>query len=118
MKKNIWPKVADDLNRLSILNKKLLGLINPFFIKWTEENILIDKTGAIKINLENLKILFNKSNQVGIKILGKIIEIVGGKEYSKKKKKTLNLMQSIFKIYFKSKCLGNVNVYLEEKFIF
>ena len=53
MKKNIWPKVADDLNRLSILNKNLLELINPCFIKWTEENILIDKKGAIKINLEN-----------------------------------------------------------------
>jgi len=117
MKKNLWPKVADDLNRLSILNKKLLELINPYFNKWTEENILIDKTGAIKINLENLKILFYKSNQVGIKILGKIIQIVGGKEYSPKKKKTLNLMQSIFKIYFKSKSLGNVNVFLEEKFI-
>jgi len=116
-KKNIWPKVADDLNRLSILNKKLLDLINPYFIKWIEENILVDKRGAVKINLKNLKLLFYKSNQVSIKILGKIIQMVGGKEYSPKKKKTLNLIQFIFKSNFKSKSLGNVNVYLEEKFI-
>jgi tRNA(Ile)-lysidine synthase len=117
IKKNIWPKVADDLNRLSVLNKKLLELINPCFIKWIEENIFIDKRGAVKINLKNLKLLFYKSNQVSIKILGKIIQMVGGKEYSPKKRKTLNLIQSIFKINFKSKSLGNVNVYLEEKFI-
>ena len=117
IKKNIWPKVTDDLNRLSVLNKKLLELINPFFMKWTEENILIDKRGAVKINLKNLKLLFYKSNQVSIKILGKIIQMVGGKEYPPKKKKTLNLIQAIFKINFKSKSLGNANVYLEENFI-
>ena len=117
IKKNIWPKVACNLNRLSVLNKKLLELINPCFMKWIEENVLIDKRGAVKINLKNLKLLFYKSNQVSIKILGKIIQMVGGKEYSPKKKKTLNLIQAIFKINFKSKSLGNVNVYLEENFI-
>ena len=117
LKENIWPKVADDLTRLSILNKNLLELINPSFIKWSDANILIDKTGAIKINFENFRKLFNKSNKVGIRILGTIFQIVGGKEHSPKKKKTLNLIQSIFKVSFKSKCLGNVNVYLEEKFI-
>ena len=117
MKENFWPKVCDDLIRLSILNKNLLELINPCLIKWIEENILIDKTGAIKINFENFKILFYKSNHIGIKILGKILEIVGGNEYSPKRKKTLNLLQSIFSTSFKSKSLGNVNVYLEQTFI-
>ena len=117
MKENLWPKVANDLTRYSILNKRLLGLINPCFVKWTEQNILIDKTGAIKINFENLKILFYKSNEVGIKILGIILQIVGGKEYAPKKKKTLNLMQRIFEISFKSKSLGNVNGYREENSI-
>jgi tRNA(Ile)-lysidine synthase len=117
IKTNIWPKVACNLNRLSVLNKKLLELINPCFMKWIEENVLIDKRGAVKINLKNLKLLFCKSNQVSIKILGKIIQMVGGKEYSPKKKKTLNLIQAIFKINFKSKSLGNVNVYLENNFI-
>ena len=118
MKEYIWPKIINDLNRLSILNKMLLKLIDPYFIKWTDENILIDKVGAIKINYESLKKLFIKSNLVAIKILGKVFQIVGGKEYSPKKIKTLNLMKAIFNFPFKNQNLGNVNVHLNKNYLF
>ena len=117
MKDNLWPKVSNELIRLSNLNKKLIEAIDPCFIKWIEVNVLIDNTGAIKIDFENLKILFNKSNLVGIRILGKILQIVGGNEYSPKKKKTFNLMRSIFNSPFENKSLGNVNIYIEKKYI-
>ena len=118
MEKSFWPKVSYDLNKLCLLNKRLLILINPHFIKWIEENIVIDEIGAIKINFANLKILFLKSNLVGIKILGKVLQIVGGKEYSPKKLKTYNLMQSILTSCFKTKNLGNVNINLNENSLF
>ena len=118
MKENFWPKVFDDLNKLSVLNKRLLELIDPYFIKWTEENIIINEVGAIQINFENLKLLFFKSNQVGVKIVGKLLQMVGGKEYSPKKKKTLNLIKAILKSPFKNINLGNVNIYLNRSHLF
>jgi tRNA(Ile)-lysidine synthase len=118
MRENFWNNISDDLKKFSDLNKKLLETINPFFLKWLEENISIENTGSIKINYFNLKTLFYNSNLLAIKILGTILHIVGGNEYSPKKKKTLHLLLSIFKFPFKNKSLGNVTVYLEEKFLF
>ncbi len=118
MRDNFWDNISEDLKKFSDLNKKLMGSINPFLFKWVEENVSIENTGSIKINYFNLKALFYNSNLVGIKILGTILQIVGGKEYSPKKKKTSHLLLSIFKFPFKNQSLGNVTVYLEERFIF
>ena len=83
-----------------------------------EENITINEVGAIKINFESLKLLFFKSNLFGVKILGKVLQIVGGKEYSPKKRKTFNLMKAIFDFPFKSRNIGNVNIYLNKNYLF
>ena len=62
--------------------------------------------------------LFKKSNIVSVNILGKVLQIVGGKEYPPKKKKTLTMLVSIFSKSFKKKNLGNVYLLLNGKFIF
>ena len=118
MEESFWPKVFHDLTTLSFLNHRLLALINPHFIKWIDKNIIIDEVGAIKINFINLKILFCETNLVAVRILGKVFQIVGGKEYSPKKRKTFNLMTTIFNFPFKNTNLGNVNVYLNEGYLF
>ena len=60
MQEKLWPNINDDLYKYGVLNKKLIGLIDPYFIKWKEENVVIDELGAIKINFENLKNTFFK----------------------------------------------------------
>ena len=118
MQESFWPKVSDDLVRLSYLNKNLMALIEPFFKKWTDENVIISETGAVTIDFENLKTLFFKSSLVTVKILGKILQIVGGKVHAPKKKKTLNLMKAIFDTPFKNRNLGNVNIHLSGNLLF
>ena len=118
MDARIWPNISSDLIKLNLKNKKLVSITNPIFAKWTEENIVIDKTGAARINFNNLKILFNKSNIVSVNILGKILQLVGGKEYSPKKKKTLMLLVSIFSKPFKKINLGNVYLQLNGSFLY
>ena len=91
MSVRIWPNISNDLIKLNLKNKKLVSITNPIFAKWIEENIVIDKIGAARINFDNLRMLFNKSNIVSVNILGKVLQIVGGKEYPPKKKKTLTI---------------------------
>ena len=118
MNVRIWPNISNDLIKLNLKNKKLVSITNPIFAKWIEENIVIDKTGAARINFDNLRMLFNKSNIVSVNILGKVLQIVGGKEYPPKKKKTLTMLVSIFSKSFKKNNLGNVYSLLNGKFIF
>ena len=61
---------------------------------------------------------FEKSNLFAIKIIGKILQTIGGKEYPPKRKKTLNLIFSIFNRDFKSKNLGNVIISLKNNHLF
>lgn len=113
-----WPNISKDLINLNCLNKKLISIVNPCFLKWCEENVIIDKSGAARINFYNLKILFNRSQSVSIHVLGKILKIIGGKEFSPKRKKTLNLLLSILNVSFKKISLGNVNLQLNGDFLF
>ena len=114
----IWPNISNDLIKLNLKNKKLVSITNPIFAKWIDGNIVIDKTGVARINFHNLKILFNKSNIVSVNIVGKILQLVGGKEYSPKKKKTLMLLVSIFNKSFRKTNLGNVHLKLNGNFLF
>ncbi len=118
IKKNIWPSVSYDLNQLSNLNSNLLKKTELIFNSWAKNNILINEGGAVRVNYESLKIIFDKSYLFSIKIIGKIIQTVGGKEYPPKRKKTLDLIHSIFSPQFKNKTLGNVNIFFCRGYLF
>ena len=113
-----WPCISEDLIKFSFLNKILLKKINEVFAKWVQTNLLIDSRGAIRINFKNLQHLFESSNLFTISILGKVIKTVGGKEFSPKRKKTLNCLNIIFNPIFNKTNLGNVKISLKEEYLF
>ena len=118
IKKNKWPNISQDLNKFSDINNHLIKKIKFLSINWVEQNILIDNSGAAIVNFNKLKIIFQKSNLFSINIFGKIIQTVGGKEFPPKRKKTYNLIQSIFFNNFNNKTLGNVNIFRKNNEIY
>ena len=62
--------------------------------------------------------IFEKSFLFAVRIVGKIIQTVGGNDYAPKKKKTSHLISSLFTKNFKKKSLGNVNVSICQGYIF
>ncbi len=118
IRKNIWPNISNDLNYFSNLNTNLLKKTNFVFNIWAKKNILINESGAVRVNYEGLKTVSKKSLIFSIKIVGKIIQTVGGNEYAPKRKKTFELLSSMFMSKFKKKSLGNVDVSLSGGFLF
>ncbi|MDC0093212.1 tRNA lysidine(34) synthetase TilS [Alphaproteobacteria bacterium] len=122
MLKNIslsnWPTISEDLIKFSFLNKILLKKINHIYFKWIKSNVLIDNRGALRIDFEKFKYIYESSSLFSINILGKIIKTIGGKEFSPKRKKTLNCLKFIFSFSFKNTNLGNVNISLKNNYLF
>ena len=118
IRKNKWPNISQDLNKFSDINNHLIKKIKFLSTSWVKQNILIDASGAVIVNYNNLKIIFQKSNLFSINIVGKIIQTVGGKEYPPKRKKTYNLIHSIFFNDFNNKTLGNVNIFRKNNDIY
>ena len=113
-----WPSISEDLIKFSFLNKQLLKKINGVFIKWVQSNILIDNRGAIRVDFQKLRYIYESSNLFSVNIVGKIIKTIGGNEFSPKREKTLNCLKFIFSSSFKNTNLGNVNIYLKNKQLF
>ena len=118
LKKNIWPNITNDLNYFSNLNSNLLIKTDYFFNSWLNENIIIHEGGAVRVDFASLRSIFEKSFLFAVRIVGKIIQTVGGKDYAPKRKKTSNLIFSLFTKNFKKKSLGNVNVSICQGYIF
>ena len=113
-----WPSISNDIIKFSLLNKQLLLKINEIFIKWVQNNILIDNRGAIRVDFKNLQNIFEKSNLFTISVFGRIIKTVGGNEYAPKREKTLNCLKRIFSPVFKNTNLGNVKISLKKSYLF
>ena len=118
LKKNIWPNISNDLNYLSKLNCDLLNKTKYVFHNWAKNNIIIHEAGAVRVDYDNLKIIFKLSHLFTVRIVGKIIQTVGGKEYAPKRKKTFDLLTSLFTKKIKKKSLGNVNILLTKDYLF
>ena len=118
IKKNIWPNISKDINHFGKLNTELLKKTNHLFDTWAKRNVIIHETGAVRVDYNNLRIVFKKSYLFAVRIVGKIIQAVGGKEYAPKRKKTHELLSSIFTKKIKKKSLGNVNVSKSQGYIF
>ena len=78
---------------------------------------MIDETGAVRVNLDDLKKIFEKSSLFTINIIGKIIQTVGGKEFPPKRKKTLNLIRTLFYSNSGNKTLGNVKIFQKNNYL-
>ncbi len=59
---------------------------NYYFSSWFNNNILIHEGGAVRVNYDSLKYIFENSLLFTIRIVGKIIQTVGGNEYAPKEK--------------------------------
>ena len=118
IKKNIWPNITNDLNYFSNLNYNLLIKTDYFFNIWFNKNIIIHAGGAVRVNYASLKNIFEKSFLFAVRIVGKIIQTVGGNDYAPKRKKTSHLISSLFTKNFKKKSLGNVNISICQGYIF
>ena len=118
IKNNIWPNISSDLNYFSNLNSNLLKKTDYLFNSWFYKNIIIHEGGAVRVDYESLRNVFEKSFLFAVRIVGKIIQTVGGNEYSPKRKKTFNVVSSIFSNEFKKKSLGNVDISLRKGFLF
>jgi tRNA(Ile)-lysidine synthase len=118
IKKNIWPNITNDINYFSDLNYSLLKKTDYFFKNWSNKHIMIHEGGAVRVDYESLKNVFDKSFILAVRIVGKIIQTVGGKEYAPKRKKTLELLFSMFKKTLKKKSLGNVNIFFNRGYLF
>ncbi len=113
-----WPCVSEDLNKFSNINKRLITKIKFLFTDWVDHNILIDKTGSARVNYDNLKIIFEKSNVFAISIVGKLIQTIGGNEFPPKRKQTYELIHSMLFKNFKNKTLGNAKIFLKNNHLF
>ena len=118
IKQNIWPNITHDLNYFSNLNSNLLKKTDYFCNSWFNKNLIIHEGGAIRVDYSGLRNIFKKSLLFTIRIVGKIIQTVGGNEYAPKRKKTSHLISSIFTKKFKKKSLGNVNISLSKGYLF
>ena len=116
--KDRWPYISEDLNKFSNTNSKLIKKIKFIFMEWVEQNILIDKTGSARVNFENLKTIFEKSNIFTISIVGKIIQTIGGNEFPPKRKQTYDLICSMLFNNFNNKTLGNVKIFIKNNYLF
>ena len=112
IKKNIWPDIKNDLNYFSTLNSKLLKKTDDFFYSWFNRNILIYEGGAVRVDYESLRNIFERSFLFTVRVVGKIIQTVGGNEYPPKRKKTLFLINSLYTKKITKISLGNVNIFL------
>merc|ERR1712023_538789 len=61
IKKNMWPNITNDLNYFSNLNSNLLIKTDYFFNSWLNKNIIIHEGGAVRVDYESLKNIFEKS---------------------------------------------------------
>ena len=118
IKQNIWPNITYDLYYFSNLNSNLLKKTDYFFNSWFNKNLIIHEGGAIRVDYSSLRNIFEKSLLFTIRIVGKIIQTVGGNEYAPKRKKTSHLISFIFTKKFKKKSLGNVNISLSQGYLF
>ena len=118
IKLNEWNNISKDLNRFSTIANKLTRTVNHLFASWTKKNILIDKSGVVRLEYEGFIKLLEKSNLFSINTLGKIIQTVGGKEYPPKRRKMHSLVKFLLSSQFKNHTLGNVRITLKKKYIF
>lgn len=118
IKLNEWNNISKDLNRFSIITNGLITRINRLFANWSKKNILIDKSGVVRVEHEAFMQLFEKSNLFSINILGKIIQTVGGKEYPPKRRKMKGLAKFLLSRQFRNYTLGNVRIILKKNYIF
>jgi len=118
IKKNIWYDINYDLNHFGNLNSNLLKKTDYLFKSWSKKNIIIHEGGAIRVDYVNFRNIFEKSFLFALRIVGKIIQTVGGNEHAPKRKKTSDLISFLFAEKFKKKSLGNVNVSLNQGYLF
>ena len=118
IKKNIWHNVTYDLNYFSNLNSNLLKKTDYFLNSWSKKNIIIYEGGAVRVDFSSLRNIFEKSVLFALRIVGKIIQTVGGNEYAPKRKKTSDLISFLFTEKFEKKSLGNVNISLNKGYLF
>ena len=116
-KKN-WPDISQDLNKISKININLIKKIKSIFTPWVQKNVFIDGMGAARVDYQNMKMIFEKSNLFTTNVFGKIIQTIGGKEYPPKRRKTYDLINSIFINNFDNKTLGNVNIFRKNNYLF
>ncbi len=118
IKKNIWHNISYDLNYFSNLNSNLLKKTDYFLNSWSNKNVIIHKGGAVRVDHASFRNIFEKSFLFALRIVGKIIQTVGGNEYAPKRKKTSDLISFLFAEKFKKKSLGNVNISLNQGYLF
>lgn len=118
IKKNIWPNINNDLYSFGKLNSNLLKKTDYVFNSWSYKNIIIHEGGAVRVDYARLRNIFEKSFLFTVRLVGKIIQTVGGNEYAPKRKKTSDLISVLFTKKFKNKCLGNVNISLSHGYLF
>ena len=118
IKKSIWHNVTYDLNHFGNLNSNLLKKTDYFFNSWLNKNIVIHEGGAIRLDYASFRNISEKSFLFAQRIIGKIIQTVGGNEYAPKRKKTSDLISFLFTEKFKKKSLGNVNISLNQGYLF
>ena len=54
IRKNKWPNISQDLNKFSDINNDLIKKIKFLSTSWVKQNILIDASGAVIVNYNNL----------------------------------------------------------------
>ena len=118
MKKNLWPNITNDLFNFSKLNSNLIKKTDYIFNSWSSKNIVIHESGAVRVDYEGLRDIFEKSFLFAVRLVGKIIQTVGGNEYAPKRIKTYNLLSFFFIKKLKKKSLGNVNIFLSNGYLF
>ena len=106
------------MNHFSNLNSNLLKKTDYFFSSWLNKNIIIHKSGAVRLNYASFRNIFDKSFSFSLRIVGKIIQTVGGNEHAPKRKKTSDLISFLIAEKFKKKSLGNVNISFNQGYLF
>ena len=118
MKKNLWPNVTNDLFNFSKLNSNLIKKTDYIFNSWSIKNIVIHESGAVSVDYEGLRNIFEKSFLFAVRLVGKIIQTVGGNEYAPKRIKTYNLLSFLFIKKFTKKSLGSVNIFQSNGYLY